>query len=425
MFLAAYPLADDVQPSTARERHAHDFYLHAGVELGWLGFIAVVGLFAAIGSTALWALRQVWRRREQGWLALAVVAIAAAMAGRFAEQLAGLAQVSDLTLFWMLAGVLAVLPRMLEGQAPEPAPRAASDPTQALRLGVALAALAGLGFILWYANIRFFQASVSGASASEAIDRGDAAQALREIDGAIDLAPEGERQRAFRNEVLDEIVGVTRDQAQVRRIREDQRANAREMINRDPLSHLGWRDLANVTRELAFIDRAYIPEAGRSQEVLTALLPAYWLSHNALALRHLEFGDPQQAVLELQRSMELNGRYPPTLFLLAQAYARLNRMDEAIATAEESLATDPEHGDAMQTHRLLADLYSSKGDRAQASRHSAQFLFFVGRDYAREGNTPLAIQALEDSLRLDPEHPQAAQARALLQQLRNPAPERR
>ena len=107
--LKSQPRGPRLLPGEAHQ--AHNLFLHAGVELGFLGLLASLGIFGipmlAAGHFLLWIRRDY--SINQRVILLMVLAV---IAGRGLEQIVGLARVSDLTMFWALLAVMAAIPGM-------------------------------------------------------------------------------------------------------------------------------------------------------------------------------------------------------------------------------------------------------------------------------------------------------------------------
>ena len=119
--------------------------------------------------------------------------------------------------------------------------------------------------------------------------------------------------------------------------------------------------------------------------------------------------DHQEALAHLAKAKEAAGADPQVLILVAQAYRRLKRFDEAEANFRKVLEIDPDRSAAwcgLATMLLLQRRYREAAEAA---------LEAVGRDYslgaghyllgvalAREGSYERAVVALENCIKLQP-----------------------
>ena len=81
--------------------HAHNFFIHQGVELGLFGIFTSLGIFAVPLVVGVYLLF-LGRRSLSEMHKILLAVLAATVAGRFVEQLVGVARVSDLTIFWVI-----------------------------------------------------------------------------------------------------------------------------------------------------------------------------------------------------------------------------------------------------------------------------------------------------------------------------------
>jgi tetratricopeptide (TPR) repeat protein len=166
----------------------------------------------------------------------------------------------------------------------------------------------------------------------------------------------------------------------------------------------------------------------RDHEVLVALLPAFWTPKNVLANGYVTSNQAAKALQPLAQSLAITGRTPeaaPTMYLLGEAFAKLNMSREAVKALEESMALDPRHKDAWKAHRRLSELYLAQGNRAQAVSHRAQYLYLLAVGLKELGARDQAIDSLAQSVALDQQNPYYGAAQKLLTELnswRTPRP---
>lgn len=425
MFLYAYPLEEDVRLDGARHYHAHNFLVHNAVELGALGFVATTTLFGAIGVAGLVYLKRARRERWPLQRKAVLGALCAALGGRFVEQLTGVPQISDLLLMWALAGALAALALMTRAGAPAapafPAPAARAAPGCSWwRLAPALAAAAFLAFFSWSTNGRYVYAAVVASSAGSAFNQGDFALSVERLDDAIQLAPDMPAYRLNKATALAAWRVRVADPSRRAELLQDAYAETREVLKRNPLSHQAWASAGQYAREMAGATPEKTALSLRDHEVLVALLPAFWTPKNVLANGYVASNQAARALQPLAQSLAITGRTPeaaPTMYLLGEAFAKLNMSREALKALEESLALDPQHKDAWKAHRRLSELYLAQGDRGQAVSHRAQYLYLLAVGLNELGAREQAIEALAQSVALDQRNPYYEPAQRLLADL--------
>ena len=204
--------AEGVNNRPLEPDHAHNFIIHQTVEQGYLGFLSAVGLFAASFFVDVrWILRRANELSPVHRLILAV--LLAAIAGRFIEMMVGVARVSDLTVLWVLFGLLAALASVIKPpESPEIEPtrserrrtardrpgRRASNRSKSFSLTsqsawrlVAVAVLIGaIGTLAWVKNINYVRAAVVARTGVEQFKAGDWEGTLDSFDEAVRLAPD-------------------------------------------------------------------------------------------------------------------------------------------------------------------------------------------------------------------------------------------
>ena len=112
--LESQPRGNDLLPLEPDQ--AHNYFLHQGVELGFLGLLSSLGLFVVplLGGGYL-LLRE--RRSYSPAHKIVLIGLLGILAGRFLEEMVGVARVSDLTIFWVLLAIFVALPEVM--QAPQ------------------------------------------------------------------------------------------------------------------------------------------------------------------------------------------------------------------------------------------------------------------------------------------------------------------
>jgi tetratricopeptide (TPR) repeat protein len=123
-----------------------------------------------------------------------------------------------------------------------------------------------------------------------------------------------------------------------------------------------------------------------------------------LLARRLEGEQDQEgAEAAYRRAMELDPGAADIPASLADLYMRVDRIDDAIAVAEQALGVDPA---SQEAHRVLGLIYSSRTTTRGSSRST------------RQQNLELAIQHLEQAVEYPPGGPKAdVNVRAMLARL--------
>ncbi|MGB9196540.1 MAG: tetratricopeptide repeat protein [Terriglobales bacterium] len=116
---------------------------------------------------------------------------------------------------------------------------------------------------------------------------------------------------------------------------------------------------------------AHIQAQAEAQDKAQARLQAE--DHYYAALDHVGEGRDQQAVDEYHQALAADATFVDALHGLSRALQNLNRLDEAIAVANQLSALDP---DDVLAHTSLSILYQKKGmiPEAEAEANKARIL---------------------------------------------------
>ncbi len=380
LFLYALPLRWAPESQELVNASAHSYLLQVTVELGLVGALAFVALVAALAGCGVAVL---WRKPLALEHGLACAALLSALAARVLEQLTGVARVSDMTLFWAVAGAMAALPDLTSGAVPEARarPKEESRPAQAgllhspaWRWGAALAVAIICCTLTWQKNVPYAQAAMLGADGLEAARRGDLVRGLELMERASGLAPDVEYYYTSRSTMLD--AATPRDRAEEVEMARRRYSLALEALGVNPLSHTARSlagDAAMRLATLGFPQQAQ--EAVALYEGLVASLPGYEQGYTALASAYLFLGQPERALATLDAyASAAGGRRPSALvyYLKGIAYHEAGRLQEAAEMLETFLETAPtRHADAA--HRRLSEIYASLGQQDLSSHHTALY----------------------------------------------------
>ena len=375
-----YPLKGSPESAGGVAHNAHSQLFTAWVELGFLGLLSLAALWGALVLAAWVLLRRIQRGRYSPVLSVAAVALVAACAGRFVEQLVWVPQVSDATLFWVLAGAFTALFAMTAPPQParaatSPRPRPKAAPARAWPALAALAVTFALAAGLWQGNVNFLLGSMKAAEAQAAARDGEYTLAIERLRDASNLSPRTTSYEANRAAIYAALAAAAKDKesqtAALRRAYQEVRAG----LASNPMDASLWSLAAQYAWNLARLDAAAVGDAVQTHAALKALLPASWQAANALAAVYLEFGHPEQSLQALSDSLKLTGtsrESAQALFLAGQAYLGVAKVSQGVQALEGSLRLDPSHPQALEAHRSLAKVYMERGDQAKASEHLAK-----------------------------------------------------
>lgn len=392
------------------ERFAHNFLIHQGVELGLLGVVTTLSLFAVpilVGGYQL-------IRRQFGdsmFCKLVMVALLAALAARFVEQMVGVAAVSDLTIFWILLALFAALPAVareqqsLTGPTPSLSQRhgarmitrdtniITSGVRDAFLVAVVVGMTAGIGLLTWTKSINYLEAGFKARDGLENIRQAELYNALISIDRAIKLAPDVAVYHTVRAAVYssyqrlesgprepecDRLIDGSPYEACLARMNY---LGHREAAQQRPFDWRSRVNLAESSLALALMERdaTMASESIRHYREAARLDPQAWWHWEWLAAALINVGQPEKALEALDRSLAiLDGTRMSASSRLLQGVAYLSSGEQSMAIKSFDVA--------IRLNPNLADAYTNRG-----------------ASYNLLGEYELAIQDLNEAVKLSPE----------------------
>ncbi|MFQ6026360.1 MAG: tetratricopeptide repeat protein [Dehalococcoidia bacterium] len=457
--LEALPTGDDLKVGS---NHGHNFFVHQGVEIGILGLLASLGIFAAAFGIGLYQLLREGRAYSS-FQKLLLAGLLAALTGRFFEQLVGVYRTADLALFWILLAMLVVLPRVMGSarEAPEPgsaSPSPGSSSRDRRRTRVAASrtvdswalgrwALAAglaviLGLVIWTKDVNYLRAAATVSEVNTVFAEYDLPTSLEGLDRAIDLAPDvstyyNYRAAIYTNYRTDSQAPLDPEcqRRQTNRLYEICLAEKAYQDNQRAVElrplHIPSRfDLTRSAGALGVLtqDPNLIAEATRTQQELEELAPHSWRIKIGLAQYYLTIGRPEEALPFLETALAVTGdthNSAMPLFLRGVVAENSGNTEAALADYAKAIerfqASDP---GAEQPRIQRGDLYASLGQYDQAIEDYDQAISLIpepegelyrdrGDSYAAQGKSEQAIEDYAQAILLNPRDAQALNNRGI------------
>lgn len=164
-------------------------------------------------------------------------------------------------------------------------------------------------------------------------------------------------------------------------------------------------------------------EAEKSYRHSISLAQDYGEAHGNLGQLKLENGEPAEAIRHLETARSLIPRNPEVLTNLAVAYSAIMKRTEAIDLLDRAIKSDAKYAPAYhhraQIHAKLGDHISAERDFAKTLRlglRTARIFQQQAHSLSALGRSDDAMTALDKSLALEPNNPEALGMRALFLQ---------
>ena len=428
-------------------RHAHNYFIHQGVEQGFLGMASSLALFAAlflVGSYQLLKVRTVYSVAHR----LIIIGLMATMVGRFVEQMVGVARVSDLTVFWAMLAVFVALERVAPGQgssarsSSQPRGRQRSvDPLQhsrlslakyqtqtVMRLALVTFLIAGIATVTWVKTLNYPRAAVAFAELSDASRPMELQARLDMLDRAIGLAPDVQvyyEQRealygVFRNQEGQELErkcsfrsdGLSYRDCLAQHIY----INSLQEIEQRPFDYRSRLALARAKLALASDkgDSYLVSEAIELFREAAEMVPNSWPAWNLLASAYFQVGRPEEALATLNRSLSItSGNETPTAILLQQAvvYRHMGRNNRALEALREAGRVESpvarvyyDRGALYHELGLYQEALEAFNQALKINRNYAKAYYGRGLVYSLLGQPHNAYKDFDAVIRLEPQN---------------------
>ncbi len=381
MYYYSYPLVANPQDGIIVVSHAHDWPLQLVLELGVTGLMAFIVLAVSVLIAGF-----VFIRKDRGdamsgheWLAIAMLAVIAALIGRSAEQIVGIARVGDLVPFWALLGAaLAIYGIGRRGEAGiRPGSRnAISYAPLTVATVLAVAAL----YIFVARDIQMLRAGLISGDAFEEAAAGDRVEATNLLQKATDISPDVQQYYEWSGELLVERARAQADPGTALPLLGEAYETFSQYEKRDRLAfttqlRIGLAEVELVLRGDDFRRNELINRMVR----LADAMPSYPEIQAFAAERVLLASQSDRNVLEL--GLELANRaivmepetsaQPFAWFMRGRALGDLGDLDGAIESFTTALKRAPRGQFAPGIHENLARVYEATGDLALADEHRA------------------------------------------------------
>ena len=439
--------AQDLLPNEVAQ--AHNYFIHQGVELGFLGLITSLGVFVAFftgGGYVLYRSRQ----RFAPMYKLVLVALMATLAGRLVEQLFGVARVSDLTLSWVLLAFFAALipimdkidaaqypehrsprQRRPQSQQSDPVARFRAHPWRwlfTLRLVFVATLVAGITLLVLSKNINYFRAAIDADDGAAQLGAGNLRGAQTSLDQAIGLAPDvssyyERRAYLYSNYSDQELAGENpgclfgpNNLSPELCLAEEAHTRNLEWLGQRPFQFRSRLASAESAMALGTIkgDAGKVSESLRLYSEAQSMVPNSWPLANRVAQVHIDAGRPADALVFLDRSLEITKdtvNSVQALLLRSRAFETLDQPQRVIADLSRAIELDSASAEAHynrgRIHYRLGRFDKAKEDFDNAIQLDQLFTLAYndrGLTFARLGKLPLAVEDFRKAIHLDPEY---------------------
>ena len=378
MFGYVYNVVGDPAIQSNTPWHAHNFVIHTALELGLLGVAAYAAMASFVGL-ALWTLLGAAKRGDAPeWAGYLLIGAAAIFWGRLLEQMAGQAQVSDLSLSWIIAGLVVALMRMHgEGwttapdsigtsadnrqQATRPHPRhlRAAATTNVAHVMLATVVTVGILAFWWQAvGSTALSDSLAGRALIARIN-GDNESTARLLASAVNISGKNYMPRYILTILRENAANFVEDPEDRGKYLASALDVLRPVLARDPMNRQARVREAVLMGGLAGIrpDR-YARDTLRNWEVVLRLMPGLWDSDMLAASAFINFGRAARGleVVHTVRDQSAHAWNGLELdHLEAKALLRLNRRNEAQPFIDR-VAASPE----IKARAMLEDLAATQ-----------------------------------------------------------------
>lgn len=396
MYFYSYPLSLDNDPSRAGLffAHVHNFLMQILLEMGFLGLGSFLALALLVAYAAVVVLRAEKRAgRSNGLLAIFVAVLLATLIGRGVEQMSGVAHVSDLITFWVLAGAVVALAgisaRAQQGGEPV-TPRAARPVIKRdeygpkIAMGVAILILV-LGIAIFFMrDVRGIGASRVAAQGFQLIKDGQSQAGLAKYEQAADLNPEIELYVLQLDFMIRNEADIREDPAEKIALNEISLEVLEKYEDRDPFAHATQRRIAKTELALGRLGQTERFESAAERYAKLADEMRSFPTMQALASEGIvAAGDGMRSAGDMDtarsffesglfyadRAIALYEGLVRARWVRGEALERLGLLDDAIASYLESLPITANTIYESKTHSGLARAYEGLGDTANADKH--------------------------------------------------------
>ncbi|MDP7201316.1 MAG: tetratricopeptide repeat protein [Dehalococcoidia bacterium] len=448
MFRTVYLLESAPDPAQLllpnEAAHAHNYFVHQGVEIGLLGAFASLGVFVAlfvVGGTKLIHFGRGYSAVHK----LLLIGLMATLAGRLLEQMVGIARVSDLTFSWVLLAAFVAMPAVFQThqESPDWAAPASRGPRPGrsrslrhraerrhswhifVRFALVASLVAGIGTLTWAKSINYPRAAIYADQAAELYRQSDPRAAISSLDRAIDLAPDvstyyeqsallmwaeadaperpshGACNQATAGEGLKICLA---EEAHSRNIK---------WVENRPLYFRSRLALADSALNLGLMkeDAGLVMEATRLYRESAEMVPGSWRLWNRLAEVFIRVSQPESALPPLEKSLGITGDIgysTAALLLQGQANMALGQLDMSLEAFGRAILLEPQSPEAHffrgSAHYQMGLEQRAIGDFDQALRLDPSFASAYnnrGLAHAKLGNSKLAIRDFDESIRFD------------------------
>lgn len=350
-----YPLTGDTLDG-GRAEYAHNFVLREAVEIGVIGAAAYVALIAALGLVLVRMLIRAKRADTSDWRIPLLAGLLAALIGRSIEQLAGVAQISDLLLSWVLAGgIVALASSRFEGESAEAPVRVSAARGPRAYIPLVGAGLVALVLVFTWNEIVLEDAYAArlAAQAHAASVAGDTARSDELLREAISLSPGAAVTRlGLADRMFDRALvapsPLAQAEALVAALHETTAVQAR-----NPLDGRAWARSVRINGTLdALIEGGFAEDALRDSLTLAALYPGFWQPRLEVAATRLLLGDPVGALQDVGIAKSLGAEGPSVLFVEAMGLLAVGQRSEARAVADQLLLEGGPEARAMHSELM-------------------------------------------------------------------------
>jgi tetratricopeptide (TPR) repeat protein len=371
--------------------HAHNYFVHQTVEQGFLGTISSLGIFAAVflaGAHRLLRSKSTMDPVHK----LVLIALMSVLAGRALEMMVGVARISDLTVLWVVLGLFAALstamkspelqhslvagsenkPSANHGRAESPSRTKAGVWPRLWKIAVVIGLIGTIVNLTWTNGISYPRAAVQAGHALKYFRQGNLPSSMSAIDRAVKLAPDVPVYHNWKALVFS---AYRRDLSGPR---EQHCSSQGDLPYQTCLAALAHRSNLNGANQRPFYLQSRIAlansafnldlddESIRYRRESLGMVPGSWGLRNNLASALIQQGKADSALEPLQEALEITkgARVSiDTLIIRARAYVDLGRYQDAIVDLNRALEIQASSAEA---HAGLAVAYAKLGQDEKA-----------------------------------------------------------